>query len=110
MEPEHETDVRNRETAVGLLVVDTRGQLCPIPVLKASKAVKQLSLGSELEVWATDPGSKSDIPAWTKMTGNALVGVIEDDLVGGAQTSEPLKSGERGDHLRVYKFRIRRMR
>lgn len=99
--------------AVGLQVVDTRGQLCPIPVLRASKAVKQLSLGSELEVWATDPGSKSDIPAWVKMTGNEFIGMSEEDDPDGREQkkSEPRASnGGGGDHLRVYKFRIRRLR
>jgi len=60
------------------LVVDTKGSLCPIPILRTSQAIKQIRIGELLEVLATDPGSKPDITAWTRMTGNELLGISED--------------------------------
>jgi len=103
-----QADVPTGGRPVSVLVVDTTGQLCPIPVLRASQTIKQLEVGGMMEVWATDPGSKSDIPAWTRMTGNELVEVVEEDLdenkerVNGKQAT--------GKELRAYKFRIRSMR
>jgi tRNA 2-thiouridine synthesizing protein A len=61
------------------LVVDTRGALCPIPILRTSQAIKQIKVGDVLEVLATDPGSKPDITAWTRMTGNELISATEDN-------------------------------
>lgn len=53
--------------------LDTKGDLCPIPVVKTSKAIKEIGVGQLLEVLATDPGSKPDLAAWSKMTGHRLV-------------------------------------
>ena len=44
--------------------LDTSGLKCPLPVLKAKKALKSLSAGDRLTVIATDPGALHDIPAW----------------------------------------------
>ena len=43
------------------------------------KALKTLKIGQVLEILATDPGSKSDIPAWTRSTGQELLGFEERD-------------------------------
>jgi len=53
--------------------LDTRGELCPVPVIKTSKAIKEISIGQVLEVLATDPGSKPDLEAWSRMTGHKLL-------------------------------------
>jgi TusA-related sulfurtransferase len=53
--------------------LDTKGDLCPVPVVKTSKAIKQIGVGQVLEVLATDPGAKPDLAAWSKMTGHALL-------------------------------------
>ena len=60
------------------LSLDARGVLCPIPVLRVSNAIKQLQVGAVLEVVTTDPGSKPDIEAWTRMTGNELLSEEEE--------------------------------
>jgi TusA-related sulfurtransferase len=53
--------------------LDTKGLKCPMPVVKTSKEIKNISVGGVLEVLATDPGSMADITAWAKSTGNELL-------------------------------------
>lgn len=60
-------------TAAPNLTLDTKGDLCPVPVVKTSKAIKQIDVGQVLEVLATDPGSMPDLAAWSKMTGHTLL-------------------------------------
>ncbi|OJX38952.1 MAG: response regulator SirA [Chloroflexi bacterium 44-23] len=55
------------------LTLDCSGMACPMPILKTKKAVESLQLGQVLEMIATDPGSTSDIDAWTQKTGHELV-------------------------------------
>ena len=57
--------------------LDTKGDLCPVPVVKTSKAIKEIGVGQLLEVLATDPGSKPDLAAWSKMTGHTLLATEE---------------------------------
>jgi tRNA 2-thiouridine synthesizing protein A len=59
-------------------VLDCKGLNCPLPVLKTKKAMDALTLGQILEMISTDPGSKADIAAWTKRTGNELLETVED--------------------------------
>lgn len=70
--------------------LDAQGLKCPMPVVKTSKEVKNISVGGVLEVLATDPGSMADITAWAKSTGNELL------------------KAEKAD--RVFKFYIRRVK
>lgn len=53
--------------------LDARGLQCPMPVVKTSQEIKNVSVGGILEVLATDPGSMADISAWAKSSGNELV-------------------------------------
>ena len=53
--------------------LDTRGFICPEPVLKTRKLIRKMDIGQTLEVLATDPGSYSDIPAWVIHSGQQLV-------------------------------------
>ena len=53
--------------------LDARGLLCPLPILKAKKALNGMAKGGILEVLATDPGSVADFEAFCRTTGNALV-------------------------------------
>jgi tRNA 2-thiouridine synthesizing protein A len=55
------------------LKVDASGLSCPMPILKASQAIKTVASGELVEVIATDPGSVKDFAAWAGSTGNALV-------------------------------------
>ena len=54
-------------------VLDAKGLLCPLPVLRARKAIKSLSPGEILEIHATDPASRLDVPHFCDATGNELL-------------------------------------
>jgi tRNA 2-thiouridine synthesizing protein A len=54
-------------------VLDARGLLCPMPVVKASKEIRSLEDGQILKILATDRGSIADFPAWAEDTGNELL-------------------------------------
>jgi tRNA 2-thiouridine synthesizing protein A len=53
--------------------IDTRGLNCPLPILKAKKALAEMASGELLKVVATDNGSLRDFQAFAKQTGNELV-------------------------------------
>jgi len=53
--------------------VDARGLNCPLPILKAKKALAEMQSGQVLRVLATDSGSVRDFQAFAKQTGNALL-------------------------------------
>ena len=53
--------------------LDTRGMNCPLPILKAKKALAEMSSGDVLKVVATDPGSVRDFQAFARQTGNELL-------------------------------------
>jgi len=53
--------------------LDTTGLNCPMPILRAKKALKELQSGDILRVTATDPGSVKDFEAFAKQTGNDLL-------------------------------------
>jgi tRNA 2-thiouridine synthesizing protein A len=53
--------------------VDARGQSCPGPLVSLARALKDTQAGDLLELFATDPGSKSDIPSWATISGNELL-------------------------------------
>jgi len=53
--------------------LDVRGLNCPLPILRAKKALGELSTGQVLKVMATDPGSVKDFQAFCKQTGNELL-------------------------------------
>ncbi|WP_216797392.1 sulfurtransferase TusA family protein [Candidatus Vallotia tarda] len=55
--------------------VDTRGLTCPLPILRAKKALADMQSGQVLKVLATDPSSHQDFAAFTKQTGNELIAV-----------------------------------
>jgi tRNA 2-thiouridine synthesizing protein A len=61
--------------------VDARGQSCPGPLVTLHKALRDARPGDLFELLATDPGSRSDVPSWSKLSGNTLVDSSEDDGV-----------------------------
>lgn len=69
-------------------VLNAEGLNCPLPILKAKKALKTLNSGQVLEIRSTDPGSVADFQAFCNQTGNQL-----------------LSSSSEGD---IYKFEIKR--
>ena len=54
-------------------LLDARGLLCPMPIVKAGKEMKTLAAGDILKVMATDRGAIADFPAWADDTGNELL-------------------------------------
>lgn len=58
--------------------VDARGLNCPLPILKAKKALAGMQSGQLLRVLATDPGSMRDFQAFARQTGNELVEQQQD--------------------------------
>jgi tRNA 2-thiouridine synthesizing protein A len=61
--------------------LNLEGLLCPIPIVKVSQAVKNLSVGGILEATATDLGVLADIPAWTKSTSNELLSMEREGKI-----------------------------
>jgi tRNA 2-thiouridine synthesizing protein A len=61
------------------LVIDLKGLLCPIPVVKIAKAIKTVEVGQIVEAEASDPGVLADIPSWCKSTGNEMLSMEKDD-------------------------------
>ncbi|MDG1736978.1 MAG: sulfurtransferase TusA family protein [Paracoccaceae bacterium] len=69
-------------------LLDAKGLNCPLPILKAKKALKGMDSGQVLEIQSTDPGSVADFAAFCNQTGNEL-----------------MSSGSEGD---IYKFEIKK--
>ena len=61
--------------------LDSRGLMCPMPIVKLAKKMKELQVGKVVELIADDPGSKEDVPAWTQRTGNELVEMRQDGKI-----------------------------
>ncbi|OGI41338.1 MAG: preprotein translocase subunit TatC [Candidatus Muproteobacteria bacterium RBG_16_62_13] len=53
--------------------LDARGLNCPLPILRAKKALNGMTSGQTLKIIATDPGSVKDFQAFAKQTGNPLL-------------------------------------
>lgn len=60
-------------------VLDAKGLACPLPVVKAKKAIDELTSGQVLEVQTTDKGAKNDLPAWAKASGHTVIDVKEEN-------------------------------
>ncbi len=60
-------------------VLDCKGMLCPLPVLKVSKEIKAMQLGQVLKMIATDKGAPADMQAWSRQTGNELLDSHEEN-------------------------------
>lgn len=59
-------------------VLDCSGLLCPLPVVKTKKALKDLQVGEILEMIATDPGAIPDMQAWANQTKHDLLEAIDE--------------------------------
>jgi tRNA 2-thiouridine synthesizing protein A len=58
--------------------LDCTGLMCPMPIVKLAKKMKEMESGKVLELVADDVGSKEDVPAWCNRTGNELVDQKEE--------------------------------
>jgi tRNA 2-thiouridine synthesizing protein A len=62
-------------------LLDVKGLNCPLPILRAKKALKDVPTGGTLQVLATDPGAVKDFEAFCRTTGNELVESKQDNNV-----------------------------
>ncbi len=60
------------------ITIDTKGMKCPLPVLKARKAMKTLAPGGTMEVLATDPGAAKDFEHFCEVTGATMLEAREE--------------------------------
>jgi tRNA 2-thiouridine synthesizing protein A len=58
--------------------LDCYGLQCPMPLIQTSKKIKELEPGQVLEILSTDPGIRTDMPAWCRKMGQEFLGVEED--------------------------------
>lgn len=63
------------------VTLDTSGLICPLPILKAKKVIKDVPAGGRLEVLATDPGARADFETFCELTGHTMVEQSEADGV-----------------------------
>lgn len=71
-------------------VLDAKGLNCPLPILRAKKALKDMPTGAVLEILATDPGAVKDFEAFCRTTGNELMSSKNE---GGVYTFEIKHTG-----------------
>jgi len=64
------------EAITAAKVVDARGAACPGPLLEAKKAMSSAPVGSVIEIWSTDPITKTDIGAWSAKVGHEYLGAV----------------------------------
>ena len=65
--------------SVSRVVVDARGLLCPLPVIRVQDRVRELAPGTRVEAVSTDPGALKDIPAWCRLNGHRVVEIRSED-------------------------------
>ena len=58
--------------------LDAKGLDCPMPLLKAKKAIESLKSGQILEILGTDEGSKIDLPGWCERVGHTFLGAKDE--------------------------------
>jgi len=74
-------------------MLDVKGVSCPVPILRTKKEMDSLIKDQVLKVETTDPGSRNDMAAWARRTGNVLLQVDEG---AGTYTFYIKKTGEKG--------------
>jgi TusA-related sulfurtransferase len=65
------------ESITAAKVIDARGAACPGPLLEAKKGIGAVPVGEVIEIWSSDPVTKSDIGAWAGKVGHTFLGHIE---------------------------------
>ena len=64
-------------TVVADKIIDARGAACPGPLLEAKKGMGTVPMGGVIEIWSSDPVTKTDIAAWSGKVGHELLGHLE---------------------------------
>ena len=72
-------NVAELESVAVAETIDARGAACPGPLLEAKKGMGKVAIGDVIEVWSTDPVTKSDMGAWAGKVGHEFLGVVETD-------------------------------
>jgi tRNA 2-thiouridine synthesizing protein A len=67
------------ESVQAASVIDARGAACPGPLLEAKKGMAGIAIGDTMEVWSTDPATKTDIGAWSAKVGHDFLGSLQAD-------------------------------
>jgi tRNA 2-thiouridine synthesizing protein A len=67
------------ETITADKIIDARGAACPGPLLEAKKAMGGVPLGAVIEVWSSDPVTKTDVAAWSTKVGHEFLGSLTAD-------------------------------
>jgi tRNA 2-thiouridine synthesizing protein A len=62
------------ESAVGPVVLDCRGQRCPLPIIALARKLPDVPIGEIVRVLADDPAAANDVPAWCRMKGQQYLG------------------------------------
>ncbi len=57
-----------------MLVLDCRGQRCPLPIIKLARSIGDVEVGGVIRVLADDPAAANDIPAWCRMRNQRFAG------------------------------------
>ena len=65
------------ETVSAAETVDARGAACPGPLLEAKKSMGGVAVGDVIELWSTDPVTKTDVAAWAGKVGHEFLGSLE---------------------------------
>lgn len=78
-------------------LVEARGVLCPVPIIRLARAARTLPPGSVIELLSDDPAAAHDVPAWCRMRGHTLVSVSafdETSTAGGRRASPEVSEDE----------------
>jgi tRNA 2-thiouridine synthesizing protein A len=67
------------EKIVSDQTIDLKGLACPMPVVKISKAIKEVAVGQVIQAITTDPGSLTDFPAWAQTAGHDILEIEQGD-------------------------------
>lgn len=59
--------------------LDARRLLCPMPVIRTQQQIAKMSVGEQLEVWCTDPGTLHDLPTWCRLHGHRVAEQSQQD-------------------------------
>lgn len=70
------TDTLTLDTIEADKIVDARGAACPGPLLEAKKAMPTVAVGATIEIWSTDPVTKTDVAAWAQKVGHDFLGAL----------------------------------
>ena len=62
-----------------MIVLDCRGQRCPLPIIALAKRMRDVEIGQVVRVLADDPAAANDVPAWCRLKGQEYLGSAEAD-------------------------------